>query len=83
MATGSDLTLLIETIDTAARTDFALKRDILGAIKRMLNKNVNVLRIFRENNGFVSLVSTLVSLENGTVFTSSSRFDRAPTICLI
>jgi hypothetical protein len=60
------MAMLIETVETAPKTDFLLRRDILSALRRMLQTNTPALRLFRESGGLVCLVSVLASLENGT-----------------
>ncbi|KAJ3091789.1 hypothetical protein HK102_013434 [Quaeritorhiza haematococci] len=58
-----DFARLIEVMQSAPRLDMATRLDILHVLKETLTYAASVRNAFRENGGFVALVSILLALE--------------------
>lgn len=63
-SSGADMTVLIETVETASKTDYVLRRDILMALRRMLMRSPLAIRTFKDHGGFMCVLAVLISLEN-------------------
>ncbi|XP_019753468.2 WD repeat and FYVE domain-containing protein 3 isoform X1 [Dendroctonus ponderosae] len=58
-----DMGHLLNTLQSATRTDLSLKIDILEALKICLKESHRTRTVFRKANGFIYVTSVLVALE--------------------
>eukprot|EP01028_Stygiella_incarcerata_P010866 TRINITY_DN5892_c0_g1_i1.p1 TRINITY_DN5892_c0_g1~~TRINITY_DN5892_c0_g1_i1.p1 ORF type:complete len:3232 (-),score=682.69 TRINITY_DN5892_c0_g1_i1:191-9886(-) len=58
-----DIKTLIEVLQTFGLEQFELKRDVLIALKRMFLQSLHAKEVFKDQNGYVAVISVLVQLE--------------------